>query len=164
MNLKLFCDGSVNNQSGVGYGAYLYVDGELNNLEDLTHKVKLHRFENTSSTRLELQILLHALHALPFPTTAALNIYTDSQNITGLIARRERLEENNFYSSKNTLLANSDLYKEFYSRIDNLNCHIIKVKGHKPQREKDSIDKVFSLVDRAARIATQTLKRSVNYF
>ena len=89
----LFTDGSVNNQSKVGYGAYLRLDDISSSaalLKDtalLKDKINTKRFEATSSTRLELQTLLWALNewvALQDVQKIELTIYTDSKNITAL--------------------------------------------------------------------------------
>ena len=60
----MFTDGSVDNQSGIGYGAFLFLYDLENSLQDAKDKVQLKRFEKTSSTKIELQILLHALKIL----------------------------------------------------------------------------------------------------
>jgi len=78
-------------------------------------------------------------------------VYTDCQNILGLESRREKLESNNYKSSKGKLLNNHELYQQFYKKVDKLNCKFLKVKGHKPSKEKDNIDDLFTLVDRASR-------------
>ncbi len=59
--LMLFTDGSVNAQSNIGYGAYLAVSESGLPLDLLRARVKVRRFEHTSSTKLELQTLLWAL-------------------------------------------------------------------------------------------------------
>ena len=62
--LFLFTDGSVNTKSKTGYGAYLAVTDTLTSMESLSEQVKVRRFENTSSTRLELETLLWALREI----------------------------------------------------------------------------------------------------
>ncbi len=57
----LFTDGSINPQSKIGYGAYLAVAEIDLSHESLKKHVKIKRFEDTSSTKLELQTLLWAL-------------------------------------------------------------------------------------------------------
>ena len=78
-------------------------------------------------------------------------IHTDSQNIIGLQNRRERLERKNYRSNQNKLLNNHKLYQEFYKLTDTFDCTFVKVKGHKQSSQKDDIDILFTLVDRAAR-------------
>ncbi len=61
--LLLFTDGSVDSVSKVGYGAYLLVAKAtvLDTFDELNSRINVQRFEQTSSTRLELQTLLWAL-------------------------------------------------------------------------------------------------------
>ncbi len=152
--IKLFTDGSVNTKSKTGYGAYLAVRDDQRSLDDLKATVKVKRFEKTSSTKLELQTLLWALSDIP-AQNGKIIIYTDSQNIIGLPGRRNRLEKNNYYSNKNRRLNNFELYQEFYRVTDCLDCEFVKVQGHKVSKQKNRIEKIFTLVDRASRIAVR---------
>ena len=151
---SLFIDGSVNTQTGVGYGAYLLISLDHSPLKELQKQIKLQRFEQTSSTQLELQTLLWALGEiteLGCTKDIELTVYTDSQNIIGLPKRRTRLEKNDYYSSKNKRLSHYPLYQALYRLTDNIKCHFIKVAGHQPSRDKDEIAQRFTLVDKAAR-------------
>jgi len=150
--LQLFTDGSVNNQSKIGYAAYLFISSDKESLETLQKKLKIKRFENTSSTKLELQILVYALNELK-DTNSIIQVFTDSQNIISLIDRRVKMEKNNYLTKANKLIINSELYKEFYNLIDRFNCEFIKIKGHKKASEKTKLDQIFTLVDRASRKA-----------
>jgi ribonuclease HI len=53
----LFTDGIANTQSNFGYGAYLAVPESELSFDSFRMRVKVRRFEHTSSTKLELQIL-----------------------------------------------------------------------------------------------------------
>ena len=99
--LILFTDGSVHTQLKIGYGAYLAVYGSDFSVDSLKSMVKVKRFENTSSTKLELQTLIWALGEIEGRKVV---VYTDSQNIIELPRRRNRLEERDYQSSKNKLL------------------------------------------------------------
>lgn len=154
--LLLFLDGSVNNQLKIGCGAYLLLD-ENDVLEiSIASLIKVKTFENTSSTKLELQTLLWALDEIP-ATGKAVVIFTDSQNIIGLPARRSALEEDGYRSSKSNLLNNHELYRAFFKVTDELDCEFVKLKGHQPSRYKVQEDRLFSLVDKAARKALKAL-------
>lgn len=157
MTVNIFTDGSVHPPSGIGYGAYLIIPDTELPLDKLKEQVKLIRFEQTSSTKLELQVLLSALNEIK-DLSQKVTIYTDSQNIVRLPLRQEYLEENNYRSKKNELIKNHLLYKEFYKIINNLDCEFIKVKAHKISREKDKIDRIFNLVDKASRAALRSFK------
>ncbi len=150
--LVLLTDGSVNSQSNIGYGAYLAVSEHGLSLDSLRAHVKVRRFERTSSTKLELQTLLWALRDIQ-PVGGKVIVYTDSQNIMGLQGRRERFEQNNYRSKKKRRLNNYELYQEFYRMTDQLNCKFVKVSGHQVPNQKDDIDRLFTLVDRASRNA-----------
>jgi len=150
--LKLFTDGSVNTKSKIGYGAYLFISEYDVSVHSLQKHVQVKQFEETSSTKLELQTLLWALDEIVTGENKV-TIYTDSQNIVSLLERRERLEENKYSSKKNKLIKNHQLYKEFYKISDKINLEIIKVQGHKKSSQKGEIDQYFTLVDRASRNA-----------
>ncbi len=150
--LMLLTDGSVNTQSNIGYGAYLAVSERGLSLDSLRRRVKVRRFEHTSSTKLELQTLLWALSDMQ-AFVGKVIVYTDSQNIMGLQGKRERFEQNNYRSKKHRRLKNYELYQEFYRLTDQLNCQFVKVRGHQVSKQKDDIDTLFTLVDRASRVA-----------
>lgn len=152
----LFTDGSVHVQSKIGFGAILFISEDELSIENLQSRIETKRFENTSSTKLELQTLLWALGKIE-DTNQKVSVYTDSQNITQLLKRRIRLEQNNFISKKGELLNNYELYKEFYDKIDGLDCNFIKVRGHQPTRNKNQIERIFTLVDRASRKALRAV-------
>jgi len=150
--LILLTDGSVNAQSNIGYGAYLAFSEPELSLDSLKTRVKVRRFEHTSSTKLELQTLLWAIGDIQ-PLGRKVIVYTDSQNIMGLQGRRDRFEQNDYRSKKNIRLNNYELYQEFYRMIDQLDCELVKVRGHQVSNQKDNIDRLFTLLDRASRKA-----------
>ena len=153
--VKLFTDGSVDPKSKIGYGAYLALFEDGTSLDLLRSRVKLQRFEQTSSTKLELQTLLWALGDLDTRGRRVV-VYTDSQNIMGLPGRRERLEQSLYQSKKNKPIHNHELYQAFYRRMDQLEIQFVKVRGHKRSIQKDEVDQIFTLVDRASRNALRT--------
>ena len=153
--LLLFIDGSVNTALNIGYGAYLAVDEHEFSTESFVPKINLKRFDDTSSTKLELQTLLWALAELE-GIGKKIIVYTDSQNIIRLPGRRSVLEQNNYYSFKKKLLNNHVLYRRFYQIIDHLDCDLVKVQGHQPSGHKDDLDRLFALVDRASRKALKS--------
>lgn len=155
-NLMLFTDGSVDNKMRIGFGAYLAVSDIGLPLSDLKTQVKVKQFENTSSTMLELQTLLCAMYdvlLLGSEKAVQMTMYTDSQNILSLPARRSYLEQRNYYSSSGNRLNNAELYQQFFRAIDRYNFQLVKLDGHKPQHSKSNLDHVFALVDKASRLA-----------
>jgi ribonuclease HI len=159
--MMLFTDGSVDNVVGRGVGAYLWVNDDELCLTGLETQVKLKNFKDVTSTTLELRILLWALEEYLNNTKdkkSTITVLTDCQNVVGLPARRARLEEKNYLSSKGTKLAQSGLYQQFFEVYDTLNLSLVKVKGHQSIRQKTVIDHVFSLVDKASRNALRASK------
>lgn len=154
--LHIFTDGSVHVQSKIGYGACLIVSDVAIFQESLKNNIKIKRFEQTSSTKLELQTFLWALNEIyhmynSINANIAITAYTDSQNIISLLQRQKRLEQNDYFSKNNKRLNNYELYKEFYYLMSKINCQIIKVKGHQNTKQKTMIDNLFELVDQASR-------------
>ena len=150
--IKLFTDSSVNPQEKIGFGSFLILDEKNISFEEMKKNIKIKRFENTSSTKLELQTLLWELNEI-IDKNIIIEVYTDCQNIIGLQDRRKKLEKNNFHSLAGKLMNNHELYKDFFEKIDKLNLTFIKVKGHKKNSLKDEIDTIFNLVDKASRNA-----------
>ena len=128
--IKLFIDSSLNPQSKIGFGSFLIVDEKNISFEEMKKNIKIKRFENTSSTKLELQTFLWSLEEI-IDKNVVIEVYTDCQNIVGLKDRREKLEKNDFHSSSRKLMSNHELYKEFFEKTDKLNIILTKVKGHK---------------------------------
>lgn len=155
--IELFTDSSVNPQTKIGFAAFLVKNDENIVLQELNKNIKIKKFENTSSTRLELQALLWAINEIEKEKGNLLNIlidvYTDCQNIVNLKTRKSKLVENNYHSGTGKLIKNHDLYKDFFEKESRLNLNIIKVKGHKKTALKDNIDNIFNLVDKASRSA-----------
>ena len=150
--IKLFIDSSLNPQSKIGFGSFLIVDEKNISFEEMKKNIKIKRFENTSSTKLELQTFLWSLEEI-IDKNVVIEVYTDCQNIVGLKDRREKLEKNDFHSSSRKLMSNHELYKEFFEKTDKLNIILTKVKGHKKNSLKNEIDTIFNLVDIASRNA-----------
>ncbi|MCF8111970.1 MAG: ribonuclease H [Desulfobacteraceae bacterium] len=157
--MMLFTDGSVNPQTGIGYGAFVAVDKIDESLSDVAKRIRTRRFDSTSSTRLELETLLWALSEMR-PTQV--DAYTDSQNIQGLLKRRARIEKNNYCSKSGRPYKHGHLYKEFFKWADRINFRVIKVSGHSPGIMKSKTDKIFSLVDKASRDALKAFYSSNN--
>lgn len=151
-NIKLFTDSSVNPQEKIGFGSFLIIEDENLSFENLKKIIKTKKFENTSSTKLELQTLLWALDEIE-NKNFLIEVYTDCQNIINLKDRREKLEKNEYKSSKDRLINNHELYKLFFEKLDKLDLVFIKVKGHKKNSLKDEVDTIFNLVDKASRNA-----------
>jgi len=157
MGVFLFTDGSVNPQHGVGFGAYIAFMQEPDTIDELRESIKIKKFENTSSTKLELQTFLWALSEI---SASEVTSFTDSQNIVGLLARKERLVENNYCSKSGRRITNHELYKIFFEYTLRFNMQFHHIQGHKPSRIKHRLDEIFTLVDRASRNALRSYSKN----
>jgi predicted GIY-YIG superfamily endonuclease/ribonuclease HI len=153
--MSLFTDGSLNTKLEIGFGSYLFIpNNELADAatEKLKLQIKTKKFKCTSSVTLEIETLLSALEEIKNTDAGALTVYTDSQCITGLKSRRERLEKTDFKSAgKGKTLNNALLYKKYFKAYDRFKFEVVKVKGHSKAGGMDNIHKIFSIVDRAPR-------------
>jgi len=162
-SFALFTDVSVNPQRKLGIGGYLllpvpFLEREPHDIEqcDVAARIKIQRFEETSSTRLEVQTVLWALDDVRGELTGSapgsLRIYTDSQCVAGLVRRRAALTDSDFIAKRSGRpLTNATLYHEFYAAYDQLGFQLIKVSGHSRASSHDTVHRIFSYVDREVR-------------
>ena len=155
----LFTDASVNPQQRLGVGVCLLLSLPLPedcDRNELAGRLHYRYFTGTSSTVLELQTVLWGLELYrgqqSAPHREALQVYTDSQCVAGLSARRARLEGAAYRSARSGgVLANAALYQDFYAASDQLGFEVVKVTGHSPAATHDRVQQIFALVDRRAR-------------
>jgi len=159
-HFALFTDVSVCPQLKLGIGGYLlvqlpFLEREPHNIEqcEVVAMIKSKRFEDTSSTKLEVQTVLWALEdsrkELTGLASGSLQIYTDSQCVAGLLRRRAVLKENNFIAKRSGRpLTNATLYRKFYAAYDQAGFRVIKVAGHSSAGSHDTVHRIFSYVDR----------------
>lgn len=164
-SFALFTDVSLNPQRKLGIGGYLLVPASF--LEtgphviesgDVSARLEIMRFGETSSTKLEVQTVLwaleHSREKLTGPAGGDLRIYTDSQCVAGLLGRRSGLEGVDFISKRSGRpLSNAPLYRAFYAAHDQLGFQVIKVAGHSRAGSHDTIQRTFSYVDQEVRRA-----------
>jgi ribonuclease HI len=159
-DVALFTDVSVSPGLKLGVGAYVMIpalfleasSGVVGRPE--VGRIKVRRFEGTSSTRLELQTVLWALSENRKGSQGSLTIYSDSQCVSGLLKRKPRLLAGGFLSKKtNRQLGNASLYRTFYEFHDELGFHVVKVDGHSGSRVHDTAHRIFSFVDKEAKKA-----------
>ena len=164
-SLVLFTDVSLNPKSKCGVGAYLILPASFLNTPPhslerslVADRLVIRTFENTSSTKLEVQTVLWALEVYRneylSSRTVKLRVFSDSQCVAGLLKRRPILETTGFIGrSKHRLLKNATLYRTFYKFQDELGFEVIKVAGHAPSESHDTIHRIFSYVDKEVRKA-----------
>ena len=155
----LFCDSSFDPRSREGFTAFLQMDS-MDRVEPTFDAVRFALFTNTTNTRLELHGVLHGLQGAADGTEVT--IFTDCAAIPNLPARRAGLESSAYTSRKQRTLANADLYQALFSECDRLVLTFVWTKGHKPARERSPAERIFGLVDRAARQRLRTHRKRVD--
>ncbi len=163
--VALFTDVSLDPLRKQGIGGYLILPASFLSLPlkditkaDVSGRLVLRKFENTSSTQLEVQTVLWALGECHREQKASgiekILVYTDSQCVAGLLKRRPGLEAGGFVSKRtNTLLKHAALYRRFYELYDELGFEVIKVAGHTRSSSRDTVHRIFSYLDQGVRKA-----------
>lgn len=164
-SFALFTDASLNPKLHLGVGACLVVPAAF--LEQpaesiaaiaVAELVRMKRFEETSSTALEVRTALWALEEYRTGQhdagPAQLRLYCDSQCIAGLPGRRAAIEAQKYVSrGSGRQLQNAPLYSAFYKLHDQLGFEIIKVAGHTRTAARDTVHRIFACLDKEARRA-----------
>jgi ribonuclease HI len=161
----LFTDVSVNPQRKLGVGGYLlvpvsFLENEPHDIEQgaVSARLKFKRFAETSSSRLEVQTVLWALdelrEVLSGSAPGSLWMYTDSQCVAGLMGRRAGLINRDFAVRRSGReLAHAPLYRAFYAAYDQFGFRLVKVPAHTRASDHDTVQRIFSYVDREVRKA-----------
>lgn len=125
MPATIYTDGSCHTQSLTGaWVAILFIENERKQLSGLEI--------NTTHNRMELMAVIKAIEFLRdhYTEIANITIYTDSQYVTALKNREERLTAFGFASRKGRALQNSDLIKKLLELFESYTIETTKVKAH----------------------------------
>jgi ribonuclease HI len=155
INTLIFTDASYSPASKRGVGGYLSIRAK--DLEKITASMQqgivVQEFSNVTISMLELETAMLALRAhIEAKEMSPVILYTDCKNIVDLPRRRVRLEKSGYISKRSgKLLAGAAKYQEFFALYEQVNIHIVWVRGHVPEKQRSSIDKVFALLDQSTR-------------
>ncbi len=125
MPATIYTDGSCHIQSLTGaWVAIIFIGNERKQLSGLEI--------NTTHNRMELMAVIKAIEFLRdhYTEIANITIYTDSQYVTALKNREERLTALGFASRKGRALQNSDLIKKLLELFESYTIETIKIKAH----------------------------------
>ncbi len=157
--LTIYSDASFSNVHGIAILGFIIstdeIDsrpqGELLNLpQPGSHRIFSKSIQEVNNIRAEIKSAICALKSAPLGKKIIL--YCDCQGVVNLPQRREKLEARNFFSQKKSkLIANAELYKEFYSTYDRVNPEIIWIKGHSPSSTLNPTQIIFSTLDKTLR-------------
>jgi ribonuclease HI len=125
--LKVFVDASFSPITRRAVGCYLF-----------NNKLNFHYMENTKNTQAEIETVLMMMHKMPYDKD--ITVYTDCMAVIKLFNER--------YLDKELKAP-----REALSSLMRLHHNIIfqKITGHMKSCLKDENDRLFSIVDKAAR-------------
>lgn len=87
---------------------------------------------DATNNSMELTAVIKAIEYVlaHYAGTTSLTIVTDSQYVTGLPARKEKLTARDFNTRKGDELRNADLVKTLFGYLPALDIEFVKIKAH----------------------------------
>ena len=133
--IYVYTDGSCHTQLLIGaWAAILLIAGQRIELSGIEN--------NTTHNAMELMAVIEAIEYLSehYPSLPTINIITDSQYVSGLFAREERLSSSGFITKKGNEVRNTNLVKRLYDLNAKHQLHFTKVKAHQKSGEAENIN------------------------
>ena len=131
MEITVYTDGSCREQERAGaWVAILLFRGS---------KIVLSGKEKcTTHNRMELTAVLQAIEYIRdhISSHSAIKIYSDSQYVVNLPARKEKLTAAHYITKKGKELNNSDLLKIFFTYLNEYPVELLKIKAHQKKSER----------------------------
>jgi ribonuclease HI len=133
--IAVYTDGSCNPAYRIGAWASIILNGKEKVI------LKGHALDTTHQ-RMELTAVVRSLEYLPEnnPSSFPVTLYTDSQYVTGLLSRKEKLTTSGFITKKNNALPNADLIRQFFTLCLILPISIVKVKSHQKETTNEQLN------------------------
>ena len=130
---EIYSDGSCHTQYRIGtWVAIIFIGTEK--------KVLSATVPDTTHNRMELTAVIKAIQYLKvhYRLIKTIRIFSDSQYVTGLPARKEKIISPDFSTTKRNSMQNADLVKTFLELLSWLSIEFIKIKAH--QKQGDTIN------------------------
>lgn len=127
---EIYTDGSCHTQHKTGTWVAIIFTGAKKKI--LSGIVK-----NTTHNRMELLAVVEAIEYTKthYGNVTSVKIYTDSQYVTGLPKRKEKITAIDFTTAKGNLLQNADLVKTFFEKLSSLSVELVKIKAHQKKTD-----------------------------
>lgn len=125
LTAKVYTDGSCHTQLRKGAWVAILLTGD-------EKKVLTGTDINTTNNRMELTAVIKAIEYVlaNYPGIVTLSVLSDSQYVTNLPARQEKLAALGFNTKKGHELQNADLVKILFSYLPSLTIEFVKIKAH----------------------------------
>ena len=131
--IAIFTDGSCHSQSRAGGWAAIILIGE--------NKIILNGSNpDTTHQRMELTAVLESLSYLQQHDLGHQHVvvYSDSQYVVNMVARKERLVSSEYRTKKLKLVRNSDLVRDLIRFIESTDITFKKIKSHQRVHSAES--------------------------
>jgi ribonuclease HI len=130
---EIYTDGSCHTQQRIGTWVAIAFLGTAK--EVLSGTV-----QHTTHNRMELMAVIKGVqYALAHCDSGTpIRVFTDSQYVTGLPARKEKIVLQNFTTQKGNALQNADLVKIFFELLSERSIAFVKIRAH--QKQDDTIN------------------------
>lgn len=141
--VAIYTDGSCHTQRRVGAWASVIRYNE--------HKIELSgECADTTHNRMELSAVINAIrYTDDNKMLAPIVVYTDSQYVSLIPERKEKIKRKNYRTNKGTMMQNADLVEILINQIETHTIRFVKVKAH--QKNNDSVTLLNTEVDKLAR-------------
>lgn len=130
---EIYTDGSCHTQYRTGtWVAIVFTGAKKEVLSGIV--------QHTTHNRMELMAVIKGIqYVLPHCGSGTpIRVYTDSQYVTGLPARKEKIVSSHFTTQKGKALQNADLVKVFFELRSAQSIELIKIRAH--QKQDDTIN------------------------
>jgi ribonuclease HI len=128
--IQIYTDGSCHTQLKTGaWAAIVLINQDKTILQSIVTP--------TTHNRMELTAVIKAIEYVQAQSTndQPIHIYSDSQYVVNLGARKEKLMQCDFTTKRGTLIQNADLVRILFQYMERANLRFIKVKAHQKQTQ-----------------------------
>jgi ribonuclease HI len=152
---EIYTDGSCHTQNRVGAWAAIILTGT-------EKKVLSGIVQDTTHNRMELAAVIKGIEYLKnnYQAITTIKVFSDSQYVTGLRDREEKLTAMDFFTKKGAAVQNADLVKELLALFSTLPVELIKVKAH--QKKTGTVNYNIE-ADKLSRKMVRDASNKVNY-
>jgi ribonuclease HI len=140
---EIYTDGSCHTQHRIGtWVAILFIDTKKKVLSGIV--------KDTTHNRMELTAVIKAIEYVKahFENITTIKVYTDSQYVTGLPARKEKIALVDFTTGKGNPLQNADLVKILLELLSSLSIEFIKIRAHQKNAETINYNREVDMLSR----------------
>lgn len=135
-DITIYTDGSCHVEYKIGaWAAIILYNGQERIIKGIEH--------TTTHQRMELTAVIQALHYVSnhFKDAGSVQIITDSQYVTQLPDRLDRIITSGFITKTGKKIRNDDLLKEFSILIEKCPATFKKIKAHQKEGEQRNLNR-----------------------